>query len=40
MTFEGSATISNKLEIPAGATLNVTGGDPDRKCCYRRQRHP
>ena len=25
VTFEGSATISNKLEIPAGATLNVKG---------------
>ena len=25
VTFEGSATISSKLEIPAGATLNVKG---------------
>ena len=25
VTFEGNATISNKLEIPAGATLNVKG---------------
>mgnify|MGYP000379245419 FL=1 len=25
MTFEGNATISSKLEIPAGATLNVKG---------------
>ena len=26
VTFEGNATISSKLEIPAGATLNVKGG--------------
>ena len=25
VTFEGDATISSKLEIPAGATLNVKG---------------
>ena len=28
VTFEGDATISSKLEIPAGATLNVKGDRP------------